>query len=392
MTVAVIVGTDKGAAIMRSDAARERWEVDALQLPGWKVTATTRDAQGRFYVAVASVVYGAAIVVSDDLKTWRQLEHPPQYKSTDRGNPGHYRFIRGMDFPAIYTEQRRYIDQIWRLKAIGDVLYAGVSEAGLFRSEDRGESWRPVLGLNEHHSRPTWLPGAGGLGLHSILVDDENPRRMWVGISSAGVFRTDDDGETWTQKDEGVAPDTVSVDELGLQGMPRGVTQIESWCAHGLAHDPAQAEVIYRQDHFGMHVTQDGGDHWRLLEGGMPVVELGNGQRCVFGFAIALDPGSQTVLSVPLGGDNFRYPPDGKLRVYRTDVGDQAWEATDRGLPEDCYASVLRGAIAVDVLDPAGAYFGTTAGDVYASNDVGESWTELPATLPRILSVNAFVL
>ena len=121
MTVAVIVGTDKGAAIMRSDAARERWEVDALQLPGWKVTATTRDAQGRFYAAVASVVYGAAIVVSDDLKTWRQLEHPPQYKSTDRGNPGHYRFIRGMDFPAIYTEQRRYIDQIWRLKAIGDV-------------------------------------------------------------------------------------------------------------------------------------------------------------------------------------------------------------------------------------------------------------------------------
>lgn len=392
MSVAVIVGTDKGAAVLRSDDARERWEVDALQLPGWKVAAATRDSQGRFYAAVSSVVYGAAVVVSDDLKTWRQLEHPPRYEPTDRGNPGHYRFIRGMDFPAIYTEQRRYIDQIWKLKAVGDVLYAGVSEAGLFRSNDRGESWEPVRGLNEHPTRDVWLPGAGGLGLHAILVDDDDPRRMWVGISSAGVFRTDDGGETWEQKDDGVAPDIAPVDELGLQGMPQGVTSIESWCAHGLASDPSNADVIYRQDHFGMHVTRDGGDRWELLEAGLPVVELGNGRHCVFGFAIALDPGSQTVLSIPLGGDNMRYPLDGKLRVYRTQVGDESWEATDRGLPDDCFASILRGAIDVDGLDPGGAYFGTTAGTLYASRDAGESWTQIPATLPRILSVDAFAL
>jgi hypothetical protein len=392
MSVALIVGTDKGAAVMRSNEGRTHWEMDALQLPGWRVTASARDAGGRFYVAVSSVVYGAAIVVSDDLKTWRQLEHPPRYEPTDRGNPGHYRFIRGMDFPAIYTEQRRYIDQIWRLRAVGDVLYAGVSEAGLFRSGDRGESWQTVPGLNEHSSRPTWLPGAGGLGLHSILLDESDPNRMWVGISSAGVFRTDDGGETWAEKNDGVAPDTANVDELGLQGMPQGVTRIESWCAHGLASDPANADTIYRQDHHGMHVTSDGGDHWELLESGLPVVELGNGRRCVYGFAVALDARSQTVFSVPLGGDSFRYPADGKLRVYRTQVGDEDWTYGDEGLPDDCYASVLRGAIAVDGLDPGGAYVGTTAGTVYASNDIGESWTQLPATLPRILSISAYQL
>ena len=141
-----------------------------------------------------------------------------------------------------------------------------------------------------------------------------------------------------------------------------------------------------------MHVSLDGGDHWEVLENGLPVVELGNGRRCSYGFAIALDARSQTVLSVPLGGDSFRYPAEGKLRVYRTRVGDEDWTYSDRGLPDDCYASVLRGAIGIDDLDPCGVYIGTTSGTVYASSDIGQSWTQLPATLPRILSIDAYEL
>jgi len=393
MSVAVIVGTDKGAAVLRSDEARRRWDVDALQLPGWRVTASTRDQQGRFYVAVASEVYGAAVVVSDDLEHWRQLDNPPRYWPDDRGNAGHHRLIRGSDFAGVYADQqRRYLDQIWKLHAAGDRLYAGVSEAGLFRSDDRGETWHPVLGLNEHPSRPTWVPGAGGLGLHSILTDAERPERIWIGISAAGVFRTDDGGETWERKNDGVASDTIEAGDVGWESMPAGVTTIEAFCAHGLTHDPRHAEVIYRQDHHGMYLTRDGGDHWELVESGLPVVELAGGKRCVFGFAVALDPRTETVLSIPLAGDNFRYPVGGELKVYRTHVGDESWEATSEGLPAVCFSNILRGAISVDHLDPCGAYFGTTGGDIFASNDVGQTWSALPARLPRVLSVNAFAL
>jgi photosystem II stability/assembly factor-like uncharacterized protein len=393
MAVAVLVGTDKGAAVLRSDDERANWTTEALQLPGWRVTAATRDASGRFYAAVGSEVYGAAIVVSDDLESWRQLDAAPRYEPTDRGNAGHHRLIRGTDFAGVYADQqRRYIDQIWKLFAAGDTLFAGVSEAGLFRSDDGGESWQPVLGINEHPSRPTWVPGAGGLGLHSILVDGEHPERMWVGISAAGVFRSDDGGETWERKNDGVAGDTIEPGDVGWEDVPVGVSKVEAFCVHGLTHDPHHADVIYRQDHHGMYITRDGGDSWELLEGGLPVVELSNGRRCVFGFAVALDTGSETVLSIPLAGDGFRYPIDGKLRVYRTHVGDESWEPTGEGLPDACFSNILRGAISLDSLDPCGAYFGTTGGDVFASRDAGQSWEALPVRLPRVLSVDAFAL
>jgi photosystem II stability/assembly factor-like uncharacterized protein len=233
------------------------------------------------------------------------------------------------------------------------------------------------------------MPGAGGLGLHSILVDEANHDRMWVAISSAGVFRTEDGGTTWDKIDDGVAPDVVEVEDADAT---QGVTRFESWCPHGLAADPNDANVIYRQDHFGMHVTRDGGANWELLESGLPIVELSSGRRCVFGFAIALDPRTGTVLSLPLGGDNARYPVDGRLRVYRTHVGDESWEEHAGGLPDNCYSNILRGAIGTDGLDPCGIYLGTTGGTVYASNDVGESWATLPGSWPRILSVNAYTL
>ncbi len=371
MGVVVIVGTNKGAALLRADASRERWAVDALRFKGWIVTAAARDPGGRYYVGVASDVYGAAILVSDDFASWHQLERAPRYEPTDVGNEMHNRVIGATDHLGRIDASKRYVDQIWCLQAVGDAIYAGVSEAGLFRTDDRGKSWQPIRGLNEHPTRSDWNPGFGGLCAHVILSDSRDPARLWVGISAAGVFRSDDGGQTWVGKNDGV---TVS----------------EGFCVHGLAHDREHPEVIYRQDHRGMYRSRDGGDSWQLIENGLPLGQLAEGHRCAFGFPIVMDPKSDSVYAVPLEGDNFRFPPGGKLRVYRTRDGGEHWEPLSRGLPEDCYASVLRGAMAVDALDPCGVYVGTTAGSLYASRDGGDAWTQVPCTLPRILCVEAF--
>ncbi len=371
MAVHAIVGTAKGAALLRAEASRETWSVDALRFKGWIVSAATRDDGGRYYAGVSSDVYGAAILVSDDFSSWRQLENAPRYEPTDTGNEMHNRTIGATDALGIFKGSNRHVDQIWRLHAVGSTIYAGVSEAGLFRSDDRGKSWQPMRGLNEHPTRATWLPGFGGLCAHSLLSDRRNPNRLWVGISAAGVFRTDDGGETWVAKNE-------------------GVTQGEGFCVHSLAHDPNRADVIYRQDHRGMYRSRDAGDSWQSIENGLPIGQLAEGIRCAFGFPVEMDPGSHSVYALPLEGDNFRFPPDGKLCVYRTRDGGERWEPLSSGLPEDSYTNVLRGAMAVDGLDPCGVYFGTTAGTVFASRDGGDSWTRIPCTLPKILCVEAF--
>lgn len=247
MGVAVIVGTEKGAAILRADDAREVWTVDALQLPGWIVTASTRDARGRFYVGVTSDVYGVTILTSEDLEAWEPVAEPPRYTPADRGNSEHNRIIRASDPQGRMQAEQRHVDQIWRLHAAGDVLYAGVSEAGPFRSVDRGASWEALRGLSDHPSREAWVPGFGGLCAHAVLVDGGNPDRLWVGISAAGLFRSDDGGESWTAKNAGIAP--------GDDGEP-GAEPIEAYCVHGLAHVPADPDVIYRQDHRGMYLTR----------------------------------------------------------------------------------------------------------------------------------------
>ncbi|MEZ4501713.1 MAG: exo-alpha-sialidase [Dehalococcoidia bacterium] len=371
MGVSVIVGTSKGMAVARSDEARERWDVEALQLPGWAVTAATRDSSGRTYIGVASDIYGAAVMSSDDLTTWTQCDGAPRYEEGDRGNLMHQRIVNTFDFEGKMTPEHRFVDQIWRLKAVGDTVYAGVSEAGLFRSTDGGASWKPLKGLNEHPSREGWFPGAGGMGAHSILVEDGPTPRMWVGISAAGVFRSDDGGETWEAKNEGINGDA-------------------GFCVHGLAHDPAHPDVIYRQDHRGYYISHDAGDSWEQIEHGLPQAELSDGRRSVFGFASAFDPKTHTAFAIPMSGDSFRFPIDGKLRVYRTTDEGASWQPNASGLPDGCYANVLRGAISLDGLDPCGVYFGTSAGAVHISNDVGETWTTLPQTFPRVLCVAAF--
>ena len=373
MSVVVCVGTEKGAAFLRSDATRERWDLSPLRFKGWIVTAATRDATGRTYVAVANAVFGAAVLVSEDLETWEQLEGAPRYEAGERGNASH-NLIVGSAAPGQLernVEGGRYVDQIWTLRAVGDVVYAGVSEAGLFRTDDRGKSWQPVRGLNDHETRPDWGPGAGGLCAHTVLVDPRNPERIWVGISSAGVFRSEDGGQTFKEVDQ-------------------GVSKAGGYCIHSLAQHPDDADVIFRQDHRGMYRTRNGGDSWDLIENGLPMSKLGDDHECVFGFAIALDPATKYVFAYPLEGESFRIPHGGRPCVYRTRDGGAHWEPHSIGLPERSYASVLRGAMAVDGLDPCGVYFGTTSGEVFASRDRGESWSELPCRLPRILSVQAF--
>jgi photosystem II stability/assembly factor-like uncharacterized protein len=326
-------------------------------------------------------VFGSAILASDDLAHWRQLESAPRYAPGERGNADHNRTItfNNVDFNAAVTADNplglyahRHVDQVWKLHCAGDALYAGVSEAGLFRSDDRGKSWQPVSGLNDHPSRASWIPGFGGLCLHAILTDARDPQRMWVGISAVGVFRSDDGGRSW---------------ELENQGIPRG----EGYCVHGLAHDPRDADRIYRQDHRGMYRSLDGGDSWQRIENGLPVGQLSEGLQCAFGFPVEVDPATGWAYAFPLAGDDFRYAPGGRLRVYRTRDGGERWEPLERGLPaEPRYTSVLRGAMSVDRLDPCGVYVGTTSGHVFASADRGESWSELGCTLPKIRCVEAF--
>lgn len=369
MSAALIVGTSKGAAVLTSKD-RGRWD-ESFVLRGWPVTASTCDDKGRIYAAVNSPNYGVAIFVSEDLKEWKQLSSAPRYRPEDRGNSEHHRIISQMDFGGMLKGGGRFVDQIWTLHFAHGALYAGVSEAGLFVSRDRGESWQPVDGFNEHPSRDSWVPGFGGLGAHTILSDAKNPNRMWVGVSAAGFFRTDDGGKTWGPKNEGVNADTGQ-------------------CVHSVTHDPANAGTLFRQEHRGVHRSDDGGDTWKVVEEGLPVTELSDGHRCSFGFPSVFDRRTGSVFVVPLDGDNFRFPRDGQLAVYRTRTGTH-WERKTEGLPANCFTAVLRGSMAADQLDPGGIYFGTASGAIYGSVDCGESWRELATGLPRIMSVEAYV-
>jgi len=371
MSVVLIVGTAKGAAILTSDKERRNWK-RRFDLKGWNVTASARDDEGRFYLGVASPIFGPALFVSDDLDKWTQLDAAPRYEAGDTANALHRRFTAmTVDPMGEGDDTARRVEQIWTLHAANGQLFAGVSEAGLFVSDDRGQSWQPVRGLNEHESRKDWMPGAGGLCAHTVLSDPANPDRMWVGISAAGFFRSDDGGKTFAQKNDGI---------------PGGVAQ----CVHCVTHDPARPEVLYRQDHRGVYRSDDGGDNWRVIEQGLPVSELSDGLRCSFGFPIALHRASGSLFVLPLESDQYRTPPEGKLALYTSRDSGGHWQAAANGLPEGCYAGVLRGAMDSDQLDPGGVYFGTTSGAVYGSTDLGESWAEIDTGLPRIGSVRAY--
>ena len=348
MGVQVFVGTMKGAFVLRSDDERSEWSVEGPLFKGWKVTAVARAPGGDYLCATASDVYGPAVHRSRDLREWTQLEQGPAWPEGGE----------------------RKLKQIWTLLPTDAAWYAGVDEAGIFQSTDEGASWQPVEALNEHPTRRGWFPGAGGLCAHALLVDPTDAARRWVGISAVGVFRSEDGGASWAGKNAGVPaviPDKET-DEIG-------------YCVHALVADPGDPNTIWRRDHLGMFRTRDGGDHWERIENGLP---------SSFGFPLVLDARTRTLFAVPLESDEYRMPAEGRFEVYRSrDEGD-SWEATSRGLPSPFYGGVLRHAMAVDHLDAAGVYLGTTAGTVHASFDGGDSWRSLPGVYPRVATVRTF--
>lgn len=328
----IFVGTVKGAFLVDGS------KIEGPLFKGWKVTTSARDEKGRTFVGLASDVYGASIQVSDDLKKWRQIEKGPAYPE---GGPK--------------------MKQIWTIRP-GATMYAGVDEAGLFESADRGESWKPVPSLNDHPTRKAWYPGAGGLCAHVVLTAGS---RVWVGISAVGVWRSDDSGKTWAAKNAGV-PAVVEDKEHKDIG----------FCVHGLVQDPAKPDHIWRQDHAGVFRSRNGGDTWERIETGLP---------SRFGFPIARHDGALYV--IPQESDEYRMAPEGRLRVYRSRDGGDHWEPMTDGLPQaNAFTGVLRGAMDVDTA--GGVHFGTTGGTLYLGGK--DRWEAVKAEFPRILSVRAY--
>lgn len=344
MGVTLAVGTEKGAYLLRCDDARSEWDLEGPLFKGWRVTTFAEAGDGTYLLASGSNWFGAALHRSPDLKEWTQI----------------------VDGPAWPEGGDRKLTQIWTLTRAGDKLYAGVDEAGLFRSSDYGETWQPVDGLNEHPTRPGWEPGFGGLAAHKVVVDWANPDRAWVAISAVGVFRSDDGGATWVTKNAGM-PHTTETQEFEDIGH----------CVHCIVQDPTDADRLYRQEHRGVFRSDDGGDNWERIETGLPAS---------FGFPIVLDRESGRLFVVPLESDENRLPIDGQFRIYRSDDGGESWDISGTGHPEAAtFTAVLRGAMDAD--QRKGIYLGTTAGKVMATVDAGDTWTTLPGTLPRILSV-----
>ena len=309
---------------------------------------------GRIFATSNDAWFGSEIVYSDDLgATWTSAKRQPTFAQDSGVN----------------------LERIWHLEpgrtAEPQVLYGGVAPAALFRSEDGGETWSEVTGLTAHATRARWNPGAGGLCLHSIQVDPGNAQRMFVGISAVGVFRTDDGGATWQTKNRGTRAE-FQPDKYPEFGQ----------CVHKLLLSPATPDLLFQQNHCGVYRSADAGENWEEITAGLP---------SDFGFPLAVHPREAgTIFVLPLQGAEFRCPPEGKLRVFRTRDGGQHWQPLGDGLPQqDAFASVLREGMAADTAEPAGIYFGTNTGKLFASRDAGDSWAVIADNLPPIYSVSA---
>lgn len=356
--VCLILSTEKGAFFLWSDASRDNWEFSGPALKGWKVNNILLDQRGKptLYAAVGHFVYGATVQVSDDLgKTWIQQEHGPAFAKDSTSK-----------LKNIWTIVPGPSDQ-------PDTLYAGTDDAGLFVSRDRAAHWEELTAISEHETRPEWMGGAGGMCLHSILLDQNNPSRIWVGISAVGVLRSDDGGQTFSPRNEGMP--------IIIEGKTH---KCIGSCVHALAQHPENPNTIYQQNHQGVLRTTDGGDRWERIETGL---------TSKFGFPMAVDPrDGNTLYIIPQEADEYRIFKDGKPTVYRTRDGGDHWEPLRNGLPDNCFSGMLRHAMAIDDCPQPGVYFGTSSGQVFYSLDDGECWKQIPCSLPRINSVRvAFI-
>ncbi len=367
--VRVLVGTRKGAFVLTSDERRERWQVAGPHFGGWEIyhVAGSPADPDRLYASQSGGWFGQVIQRSDDGgATWEPVGKELIYD----GEPGTHQWYDGTPHPWEF-------ERVWHLEPSPvdpDTVYAGVEDAGLFRSTDGGQSWQELPGLRGQASAPSWQPGAGGLCLHTIVLDPRDPARMFVAISAAGVFRTDDGGKTWRPANRG----------LQSEGIPDPDAEA-GHCVHRLAMHPSRPDVLFMQKHWDVMRSDDAGESWHEVSGNLP---------SDFGFPIAVHAHEpDTVYVVPITSDSLHYPPEGKLRVYRSRTGGNEWEPLTQGLPQqDCYVNVLRDAMAVDALDPCGVYFGTTGGQVYASADGGDAWSAIVRDLPSVLSVEVQTL
>ncbi len=367
--VRVLVGTRKGAFILAADGTRTSWRIDGPYFGGWEVYHVKGSPvdPNRLYASQWSGWFGQLIQRSDDGgKTWTAKGNTFAYD----GVPGTHQWYDGTPHPWEFK-------RVWHLEpspADPDTVYAGVEDAALFRSTDGGATWHELAGLRGHGSGPQWQPGAGGLCLHTILVEPSDPSRMVVAISAAGAFRTHDGGATWEAINRGLRSAFIPDPDAEV-----------GHCVHRIARHPSRPHVLFMQKHPDVMRSDDGGTTWREVSGNLP---------SDFGFPIdvhAHEP--DTIYVIPMKSDAEHYPLDGRLRVYRSRTGGHEWKALGRGLPErDCYVNVLREAMAVDTLDPCGIYFGTTGGQVYASADAGETWTPIVRDLPPVLSVEVQTL
>jgi photosystem II stability/assembly factor-like uncharacterized protein len=393
--VRVLVGTRKGAFILSSDRERRKWDVSGPHFSGWEIyhmKASPVDPN-RIYASQSSGWFGQVIQRSDDGgKTWHQPGTlPGEPTSTPEGMPmgesNKFVYDVSQNTGKPLTTHQWYdgtqhpweFKRVWHLEpslADPDTVYAGVEDAALFRSTDGAKTWHELAGLRGHGTGAKWSPGAGGMGLHTIILDRTNPARMYIAISAAGAFRTDDNGHTWKPINRG----------LRNPYLPEPTPEV-GFCVHHITMHPSRPEVLFMQLHQGGGImrSDDAGEQWREINGNLPTD---------FGFPIevhAHEP--ETIYVVPINANLGRYPPDGKLCVWRSRTGGNQWEPLSKGLPqENCYVNVLRDAMSVDTLDKCGVYFGTTGGQVYASADGGDSWAAIVRDLPAVLSVEAQTL
>jgi photosystem II stability/assembly factor-like uncharacterized protein len=382
--VRVLVGTKKGAFILTADGKRKNWDVSGPHFAGWEMYHLKGSPvdPNRIYASQSSGWFGQVIQRSDDGgKTWAtpdgsELPQPGEFptglsnKFAYEGEVGTHKWYDGTQHPWEFK-------RIWHLEpSLTDpnTVYAGAEDAAIFKTTDGGKNWRELPALRGVKGN-LWQPGAGGMAVHTILIDPKNQNRIYVAISAAGAFRTDDGGKTWKPINRGLKSQYELPDPDAEVGH----------CVHRIALHPLRPDVLFMQKHWDVMRTNDAGNQWTEVSGNLPTD---------FGFPIdvhAHEP--ETIYVVPIKSDSEHFPIDGKLQVWRSRSGGNEWEALTNGLPQkNCYVNVLRDAMSVDQLDPCGIYFGTTGGQVYCSPDGGDSWSAIVHDLPAVLSVEAQVI